>query len=467
MSEDFIINDIKGEIYNSLSGYLKKQNYNIIRLNLNPGEIKDTEEGYVNTNFFNPLKLIYVSREDVLITKEYIDILVSFVFSSKNEDDPFWGNKSQELLIGIIYLMIEIGLNEEEFNFETVINIFSNLDSYKSISNKIDGNSLFFLKDFFQNKTISKTIESVKINFKLEISKYQSGVIKLISSKSDFEFDGLLERETVIFINSKGNNPLINNFISIFFQQINTYLFNKSEIELERPIINVMDEFANFTKIDKFENWLSLTRQKNIWYVVVVQNISQFENIYGSIYMFGSNFKYDFFLGNADKESYEYFVSGYKEDSRLLENNREKTFDKITYTRFNTMKNNEYILRVKGHNPIIKLLDYSSKIEPLYRSEKYVIKNNYNIINDKSINLYIENNEKNRTKEISEEEKEAIASKELFRAIKKIYPEKIKGKYLINGEIPKEELKNVILKFSESEYKHLNDEIKQQKYKEI
>lgn len=440
----FIINDIKGEIFEKTSKYLKDRGYKVINLNLNTNTFVNENET-INSDFFNPLLMISRKRNNPLELKDLIDSVAKFIFNEDKERDPFWLKKSQELFIGIIFLMIEDKVSEEDFTFQKVAEVFSNLSFYKTkvFNPSARKEVLFFLKDFFEDD--SKTISSVFLTFKVEISKYIAGIIEVISSKSSFEIDDLLDRKTVIFLNNKGNNAFIQNYISMVIFQINSTLFNKPELTLKRPIINILDEFANFSKLEKFENWLSLTRQKNIWYVIAVQSMSQFENVYGDINIYSSNFRYDYFLGGGDQESYSYFVKGYREESKEHNENNEKLFDKISYTRFNTLSGREYILRVKGFRPTIQRIDYVNKISNLfYKEVPQPIQNIYNI---------------------SEENLEEINKLILRQAFNEVFPEKIKNTKFEGTE--DEIIEQALWSLNNEELELLKNEIKQSKYQKV
>ena len=91
------MHDVKGEIYDTLGGELKKQNYNTIVINLDNPKLG---------NCFNPLTLpykLYKSGDKDKAIEELENISYYFCTSeNKNPNaDPFWENSALSVFIGL------------------------------------------------------------------------------------------------------------------------------------------------------------------------------------------------------------------------------------------------------------------------------------------------------------------------------------------------------------------------------
>lgn len=74
------------------------------------------------------------------------------------------------------------------------------------------------------------------------------------------------------------------NFGSLLVQQIYTALVDASRKdggELKIRMNFILDEFANFTKIDTFQSMLTVSRGRNIRFVICLQSFAQIEERYG------------------------------------------------------------------------------------------------------------------------------------------------------------------------------------------
>ena len=76
----------------------------------------------------------------------------------------------------------------------------------------------------------------------------------------------------------------ITNFGSLIVQQIYTSLVDASRKEggeLRIRMNFILDEFANFTKIDTFQSMLTVSRGRNIRFIICLQSFAQIEERYG------------------------------------------------------------------------------------------------------------------------------------------------------------------------------------------
>ena len=74
------------------------------------------------------------------------------------------------------------------------------------------------------------------------------------------------------------------NFGSLLVSQIYTALVDASRKqggELDIRMNFILDEFANFTKIDTFQSMLTVSRGRNIRFVICLQSFAQIEERYG------------------------------------------------------------------------------------------------------------------------------------------------------------------------------------------
>ncbi len=347
----FIINDVKGEIFQETNNYLRRNEYNLIQLTF--------ELDKKNLNYFNPLLTIYNAKDKPLILVNKMHLIADFIFDDEDVKDPFWNAKAKDVFFGLIYFLLEKEVRSEEFTFKKIMTIFDNLNLIKDEIIDRKEKSYFFLKEFLIKKESSKTIESIFVTFRGKLSPYCDGVVNIINQKNNFEINDLINEPTALFIKNPIHDESIKNFISLVIYQLNTELINNEKITLSRPIINLLDEFGSFVKIKNFEEWLSISRQKNIWYLIAIQNIALFENKYGNISKYSSNFLYEYFVGGGDRKSYEYFVKDYndiKKENKAL----------ISFNYFHTLSQDEIILKQKKELPKIKKFDNIWKINDTY-----------------------------------------------------------------------------------------------------
>lgn len=104
------------------------------------------------------------------------------------------------------------------------------------------------------------------------------------SQKSDFDLRDFAKKKTVIYILLPDDRDTYNRLASILVQQLYTSLVETSRQEggeLKIRMNFILDEFANFTKIDTFQSMLTVSRGRNIRFIICLQSFAQIEEKYG------------------------------------------------------------------------------------------------------------------------------------------------------------------------------------------
>ena len=104
------------------------------------------------------------------------------------------------------------------------------------------------------------------------------------TQKSDFDLRSFAKQKTVIYILLPDDRETYHKLASILIQQIYTSLVETSREEggeLKIRMNFILDEFANFTKINNFQSMLTVSRGRNIRFVICLQSFAQIEEKYG------------------------------------------------------------------------------------------------------------------------------------------------------------------------------------------
>lgn len=104
------------------------------------------------------------------------------------------------------------------------------------------------------------------------------------TQKSDFDLRDFAKKKTAIYILLPDDRETYHKLGSILVQQLYTALVETSREEggeLKRRMNFILDEFANFTKIEAFQSMLTVSRGRNIRFVICLQSFAQIEERYG------------------------------------------------------------------------------------------------------------------------------------------------------------------------------------------
>ncbi len=102
--------------------------------------------------------------------------------------------------------------------------------------------------------------------------------------KSDFDLRNFAKKRTAIYVLLPDDRETYHKLGSILVQQLYTALVETSREEggeLNIRMNFILDEFANFTKIDTFQSMLTVSRGRNIRFLICLQSFAQLEEKYG------------------------------------------------------------------------------------------------------------------------------------------------------------------------------------------
>ena len=271
--ESFVIHDVKGEIYEIISGELKKQNYNTIVINLDNPTVG---------NNFNPLKYPYELYKNGQKDKA-IELLESIGYyfccnERYNENlDPFWNNSAISLFVGIVLYLFD-NAKEEEINISSVYNIASDIDKLTEKMKDYDRTSATYISlssILFAPKETKGSILAVFIQY-LRLFVSRETLLKMMCS-SNFDITNIQKEKTALFIisnNKVSSRRLIPLIIEeCFYAAVTTK-------EKTRRLNIIIDEFENLIPIKEFSNMLTLSRSYNIKFSIFIRSLLELRNTY-------------------------------------------------------------------------------------------------------------------------------------------------------------------------------------------
>lgn len=358
---NMVISDPKGEIYRLLADELKKEGYDILLLNL---------RDYVHSELWNPLIPIYreyrramdlADEVEVVETpnglrnrfqdKIYeeqaaldsaieqtrtillanvdvsIDNFLRVLIPPDNANDQYWNDSSRQWGKAVLLAMLEDSnghpvrerITEDTFSLHTMFTILEHLNEYGNYDN--DG----YFSDRGENSRAYNEARAVITNsqvtrkcivscFQSKTQIFRSSTIRFLTRCSSFSLDCLVSgKPTAIFIDYPDENKTYYHIISMFIQQVYTYLIEHADRneggKLKVPFYCILDEFGNFPKITDFDTVISACGGRNIWFYLVLQSYAQLENVYGkeTAVIIRDNLNVHIFLGSNNPDTLEIF----------------------------------------------------------------------------------------------------------------------------------------------------------------
>ena len=256
-------------------------------LKLKEKELPNLEKELLN-NRNNAMK--HYSETNRLITS-----LASIIMKEKNEKDPFWTNSAKNLLEGLI------GLFLEDYRKGKIPREKITLTSIKKFQNSsMDEDNFEILKQYVDAKpygmkskdsltsifaSAENTYKSITATFGEKMSLFDDVNVANITSSTDFDFDILGKKPSIIYIivpdEDKTYYSLITIIIGLLYKELVKLANSNEEKKLPIQIDWLLDEFANCPPLDDIEAIVSVSRSRGMRFHFFIQSFSQLDNVYG------------------------------------------------------------------------------------------------------------------------------------------------------------------------------------------
>ncbi|MDQ7983010.1 MAG: type IV secretory system conjugative DNA transfer family protein [Spiroplasma sp.] len=307
-----IMTDVKGELYQIQGKFLQDQGYNVKVLNLR--NIKGSIA-------WNPLKMIYdqfkllllnVDEQEklhlrVLIQSDIQD-LTKTLFVNKNQTDPFWNDSgaliTEAIILGIlekteILIKQDLRTNNEtteellqkylpatKFNLASVTVIISLGKDMIEWFNSLPETSIAKLTANQVLQSGSKTLASILMVMSTTLAIFKNNFIRNLTCRNDLEFNEIIDKPTALFIVIPDENQNYYIFVTLLISQLYKFLViaanRTSASKLARPVYFLCDEFGNVPAIPNIETMITISRSRNIFFQLILQDIQQLKEKYGN-----------------------------------------------------------------------------------------------------------------------------------------------------------------------------------------
>ncbi len=317
-----VVSDTKGQLAKRFGKELKDKGYLVQVIDLvNP----------MKSCGYNPLFQIRRYRNGTYREQDVLTLAHSLV-PMMDKDEPFWENAARAYLGFLISYCLEVLPKKEQ----TLLSI---LELHRAFIRP--GGELPFLKwldenpDSFPAKKYDE-MKSMKpadrmwasimgmVNVALEPYGFQEA--RHIFGKSrGFDIRTLGKRKTVLFLNVSDTDRTFDPLVNIFYTQTLQTLCSEAdrlpEGHLQIPVRIIMDDFATSARIEDFDKIISVIRSRDISVSLILQSLTQLENMYGhpAATTILDNCDHILYLGTQNMETAEFIgCRAYKTPETIL-----------------------------------------------------------------------------------------------------------------------------------------------------
>ena len=307
----FVVLDPKGEILRDTGNLLIQKGYDVKVLDLINMD---------RSHCYNPF--VYITNDND-IQRLVTNLFKSTTPKGSTSQDPFWDTSASMLLSALIYYLWHEA-PEDEQNFEMVLELLRAGDVNEEDTNVQSPLDILFnrleernpehvsLKFYRQYRVGSgKTLKSIQITLASRLEKFNLDSLAKLTLTDELDLPSIGEKKTALFALIPDNDTSFNFLVSILYTQLFQQLFyiadHKYNGSLPIPVHFVMDEFANVSLPDDFQNILSVMRSRGVFVSIILQNLAQlkalFEKHWESIVGNCDEFLY---LGGNEQSTHKY-----------------------------------------------------------------------------------------------------------------------------------------------------------------
>lgn len=311
MNCNMVVTDPKGELAKKCGDMLRKNGYRVIVF-----DVSNPEKSVC----YNPF--VYF-RNDM----DVLDFVNNFFSSQEQKNtqkmDQFWDDHAKNLMMAFCFLLYHEAPKEEQ-NMATVLQLLqaaevSEEDGFMSpvdmIFAKLEKEkpghiAVGYYKSY--HKGGPKTLQSIQSTLSSKLAYFNMEALQKLTITDDIDIRSFATQKTALFCVTPDSKASLNFLIGTLYQQMFQQLYDLADNVYDGPLpIHIrflLDEFANIALPDDYQKILSTARSRNISFAIVLQDKSQIEKIFDTIYKTLMACCSEWlFLGSNEKETCEYF----------------------------------------------------------------------------------------------------------------------------------------------------------------
>lgn len=294
--------DSKNLLYKKTKDALRQKGYRV--------ELIDFEDMNKSTIGYNPLDFVKQNADGTWSDQDIQTISSILAQSCRDDHQPFWQYAAQALMEAYITFTLE-ALPEDLHRLDIAQKVMnmgpeSNPVNYYT-SARPDSHSAQAINhaSSFSPSGISYACVLGIANTGMRAATIPS-VVHMYKMSRRIDFKEIAMKPTAVFINVSDSDRSKDVFVSYFYNQLFTELmsFGRTcpESRLPVPVRIFMDDFASGTRIEHFDQLISVIRSYDISVSVILQSLTQLYSMYGeqSAKTITNNCDHIMYLGGQD-----------------------------------------------------------------------------------------------------------------------------------------------------------------------
>lgn len=301
--QSMVINDPKGEILANTYNVLKKNNYNIVVLNL-----KDT----TRTSRWNACKFIcdeYVYAKengtDMSRVNDFVKALCGALTYDPTAKEKIWQDSARSLMEALLLHMLDVAYANDCMDKVSIAAINQFMVEYakkeRPNPNSPQGDPVNVMNEIFNSLPEGSAAKSaysiaglagsgdtragIDFNVANAISIFGSDDgIKSLTAANEIVFEDLVREPTAVFMlvpdDRKTRHPIASLFVNQCYQALCNYLDRADIDTLPRRVNFILDEFCSMVQIDDMDSKITVSAGRNILFHLFIQDFTFLDSKY-------------------------------------------------------------------------------------------------------------------------------------------------------------------------------------------
>lgn len=251
--------------------------------------------------------------------KDNIKQISSSIVPKEKSAEELWSEGARSLISSIIWGLLEdseiadLHITKEMVTLNQVSYILSADEDYliDFINNRPSTSNAKTLGSQYANNKAESMRDSFKSMAITFLNKLNG--LEYLLGDNEFDFTTFTSEPTAIFLIIPDETDTRYSVATMFISLLYSHLTKEASLlpgnKLQREVFFLLDEFANLPKFERISNWVSISRSRGIFFLLIIQSLGQLIDRYGKgiTQTIQTQCQLNIYLGTTDKETQEYY----------------------------------------------------------------------------------------------------------------------------------------------------------------
>lgn len=317
--ESLIVADTKGNLRRLYGRRLEEKGYTVMHLDFT--DVANTPWGYNPLTFIRPCQDAGANQDGDFYNEQDVKKVAQAICPCQDFKEPYWDLAAQMYLEAILLFVLN-QLPQEQHNLHEAYTFLSRMGT-PELEDMVEEerithpNSAFARKMGMirQNKKADKMDASIKgiLARHLDVLA-NSGTRRMFRMERQVDLGAFLQGKTALFLSISDSDRSQDALANLFYTQALQYLMaaadRQPDSRLPIPVRFILDDFSTNTVIPDFDKIISVIRSREIYVSLIIQSLSQLEDLYGhaKAQTIINNCDHCLYLGGTDTQTARYFA---------------------------------------------------------------------------------------------------------------------------------------------------------------